>query len=579
MIKLSKSRVKALPIIMSILFMIIQVVTTLMLPNYTSDMINQGIAKNNTGFIVQAGMKMLGVTIIFIIAAIGNVYCAAKVSQGLGRELRSDIYAKVLNMSQGEMDQIGTSSLITRTTNDVNQIQNVTMMALRMMIQSPIMLIGASIMAYQKESRLTSVFLVAIPIMIILVGLILYFATPLFKSLQKKTDDINLVFREGLTGVRVIRAFRQDDFEQKRFAKANQNYTQTARRVFSIVALMYPLMTLIMSGTNIGITWQAAHLIGNREMEIGNLVAFITYAMQILMSFMMLSVVFFLVPRAQASAVRINQILDSTSTLKEINHPETLPEGQTDLGLQFHQVKFFYGKAKVPALRDVTLKVTAGQTLAIIGGTGSGKTTMINLIPRIYDVSQGEVKVNRVDVRNVDINALQDHIALVPQKSVLFKGTVRSNLLFGNEKATDQELWHALDVAQASDFIKELPGQLDGAVEQGGNNFSGGQKQRLAIARALVKNADIYVFDDSFSALDFKTDAALRQALKTDEKIKNKIVVIVGQRVSTVASADQIVVLDDGKMVGLGTHQELKQNNVVYRDIVKSQIKDGDQNE
>lgn len=579
MIKLSKSRVKALPIIMSILFMIIQVVTTLMLPNYTSDMINQGIAKNNTGFIVQAGMKMLGVTIIFIIAAIGNVYCAAKVSQGLGRELRSDIYAKVLNMSQGEMDQIGTSSLITRTTNDVNQIQNVTMMALRMMIQSPIMLIGASIMAYQKESRLTSVFLVAIPIMIILVGLILYFATPLFKSLQKKTDDINLVFREGLTGVRVIRAFRQDDFEQKRFAKANQNYTQTARRVFSIVALMYPLMTLIMSGTNIGITWQAAHLIGNREMEIGNLVAFITYAMQILMSFMMLSVVFFLVPRAQASAVRINQILDSTSTLKEINHPETLPEGQTDLGLQFHQVKFFYGKAKVPALRDVTLKVTAGQTLAIIGGTGSGKTTMINLIPRIYDVSQGEVKVNGVDVRNVDINALQDHIALVPQKSVLFKGTVRSNLLFGNEKATDQELWHALDVAQASDFIKELPGQLDGAVEQGGNNFSGGQKQRLAIARALVKNADIYVFDDSFSALDFKTDAALRQALKTDEKIKNKIVVIVGQRVSTVASADQIVVLDDGKMVGLGTHQELKQNNVVYRDIVKSQIKDGDQNE
>lgn len=579
MIKLSKSRVKALPIIMSILFMIIQVVTTLMLPNYTSDMINQGIAKNNTGFIVQAGMKMLGVTIIFIIAAIGNVYCAAKVSQGLGRELRSDIYAKVLNMSQGEMDQIGTSSLITRTTNDVNQIQNVTMMALRMMIQSPIMLIGASIMAYQKESRLTSVFLVAIPIMIILVGLILYFATPLFKSLQKKTDDINLVFREGLTGVRVIRAFRQDDFEQKRFAKANQNYTQTARRVFSIVALMYPLMTLIMSGTNIGITWQAAHLIGNREMEIGNLVAFITYAMQILMSFMMLSVVFFLVPRAQASAVRINQILDSTSTLKEINHPETLPEGQTDLGLQFNQVKFFYGKAKVPALRDVTLKVTAGQTLAIIGGTGSGKTTMINLIPRIYDVSQGEVKVNGVDVRNVDINALQDHIALVPQKSVLFKGTVRSNLLFGNEKATDQELWHALDVAQASDFIKELPGQLDGAVEQGGNNFSGGQKQRLAIARALVKNADIYVFDDSFSALDFKTDAALRQALKTDEKIKNKIVVIVGQRVSTVASADQIVVLDDGKMVGLGTHQELKQNNVVYRDIVKSQIKDGDQNE
>ena len=576
MFKLSKSRVKTLLIFMAIIFMIVQVITTLMLPNYTSDIINQGIAKNNTDFIVQTGLKMLGVTIIFILAAIGNVYCAAKVSQGLGKEIRSDIYKKVLNMSQSEIDQIGTSSLITRTTNDVNQIQNVTMMALRMMIQSPIMLIGASIMAYQKEAKLTSVFLISIPIMLILVGIILFFATPLFKSLQKKTDDINLVFREGLTGVRVIRAFRQDDFEQQRFAKVNKNYTQTARKVFSIVALMYPLMTLIMSGTNIGITWQAAHLIGNRQMEIGNLVAFITYAMQILMSFMMLSMVFFLVPRAQASAVRINQILDSSSNLKEPTNPTPIPSETTNLGLQFDHVKFFYGKAKVPAVSDVNLQMKAGQTLAIIGGTGSGKTTMINLIPRIYDVSQGVVKVNGIDVKNVDIDELQDHIALVPQKSVLFKGTIRSNLLFGNEKATDQELWHALEIAQASDFIKELPGQLDGTVEQGGDNFSGGQKQRLAIARALVKNADIYIFDDSFSALDFKTDASLRKALKTDQKIKNKIVVIVGQRVSTVASADQIVVLDDGKMVGIGTHQELKQNNEVYQDIVKSQIKDGD---
>lgn len=576
MFKLSKSRVKTLLIFMAIVFMIVQVITILMLPNYTSDIINQGIAKNNTDFIVQTGLKMLGVTTIFILAAIGNVYCAAKVSQGLGKEIRSDIYKKVLNMSQSEIDQIGTSSLITRTTNDVNQIQNVTMMALRMMIQSPIMLIGASVMAYQKEAKLTSVFLISIPIMLILVGIILFFATPLFKSLQKKTDDINLVFREGLTGVRVIRAFRQDDFEQQRFAKANKNYTQTARKVFSIVALMYPLMTLIMSGTNIGITWQAAHLIGNRQMEIGNLVAFITYAMQILMSFMMLSMVFFLVPRAQASAVRINQILDSSSNLKEPTNPTPIPSETTNLSLQFDHVKFFYGKAKVPAVSDVNLQMKAGQTLAIIGGTGSGKTTMINLIPRIYDASQGVVKVNGIDVKNVDINELQDHIALVPQKSVLFKGTIRSNLLFGNEKATDQELWHALEVAQASDFIKELPGQLDGTVEQGGDNFSGGQKQRLAIARALVKNADIYIFDDSFSALDFKTDASLRKALKTDPKIKNKIVVIVGQRVSTVASADQIVVLDDGKMVGIGTHQELKQNNEVYQDIVKSQIKDGD---
>ena len=290
----------------------------------------------------------------------------------------------------------------------------------------------------------------------------------------------------------------------------------------------------------------------------------------------MLSMVFFLVPRAQASAVRINQILDSSSNLKEPTNPTPIPSETTNVSLQFDHVKFFYGKAKVPAVSDVNLQMKAGQTLAIIGGTGSGKTTMINLLPRIYDASQGVVQVNGSDVKNVDINELQDHIALVPQKSVLFKGTIRSNLLFGNEKATDQELWHALEVAQASDFIKELPGQLDGTVEQGGDNFSGGQKQRLAIARALVKNADIYIFDDSFSALDFKTDASLRKALKTDPKIKNKIVVIVGQRVSTVASADQIVVLDDGKMVGIGTHQELKQNNEVYQDIVKSQIKDGD---
>ncbi|BDR59303.1 ABC transporter ATP-binding protein [Xylocopilactobacillus apicola] len=577
MIKLSKSRVKNVLVFLSIVFMIVQVVTTLMLPNYTSDMINNGIAKNNTGYIVQAGMKMLGVTVIFILAAIGNVYCAAQVSQGFGKELRSDIYSKVLNMSRGEFDKVGTASLITRTTNDVNQIQNVTMMALRMMIQSPIMLIGASVMAYRKEAKLTSVFLVAIPVLIVFVGLILYFATPLFKSLQKKTDRINLIFREGLTGVRVIRAFRQDDFEQNRFDEANKDYTNTARKVFSLVSLMFPVMTLVMSGTNIGITWQASHLIGNIEMQMGNLVAFITYAMQILMSFMMLSMVFFLVPRAQASAARINEILDSKSELKETSSPTEIPTEIMDLSLEFKNVDFFYGKAKVPALSGVNLTMNQGQTLAIIGGTGSGKSTMINLIPRIYDATHGSVKINGIDVKDTNIDALQDHVSLVPQKSVLFKGTVRSNLLFGDESATDEQLWHALEVAQASDFVKELPGQLDGVVEQGGDNFSGGQKQRLAIARALVKSADIYIFDDSFSALDFKTDALLRQALKDDERIKNKIVVIVGQRVSTVASADQIVVLDDGKMVGLGTHQELKKNNEVYQDIVNSQIKEGDQ--
>ena len=575
MIKLSKSRLPIFGVIMATLLMVVQVVTTLSLPNLTSDMVNFGIAKNDNVYIWQTGVRMLLVTALSVVAAIGNVYFAAKISQGLGQKLRHDIYGKVLGMSLDEFGQTGTASLITRTTNDVNQIQNVMMMAMRMMIQAPIMLVGAAFMAYQKEAKLTSVFLISIPVLIIVIGGILFFATPLFKSLQKKTDNLNLIFREGLTGVRVIRAFRQDKFEQDRFDGANEDYTSTAKKVFSLVAVMFPLMTLIMSGTNIGITWQGAHLIGSMDMQVGNLIAFITYAMQILMSFMMLSMVFFMVPRAQASAARINEILDSENELTEATTTTKIADKTPSLDLD--QIEFYYKGAEAPALSKVNANMKAGETLAIIGGTGSGKTTLVNLIPRFFDVTSGAVRVNGVDVREVSKNDLQDQIALVPQKAVLFRGTIRENLLYGDKNATDAELWHALDVAQASDFVKELDGQLDATVEQGGDNFSGGQKQRLAIARALVKKASIYIFDDSFSALDFKTDAALRQALKDDAEINNKVVVIVGQRVSTVASADQILVLDEGKMVGIGTHQELKQNNETYKEIVASQIREGDQ--
>lgn len=575
MIKLSKSRLPIFGVIMATLLMVVQVVTTLSLPNLTSDMVNFGIAKNDNAYIWQTGVRMLLVTALSVVAAIGNVYFAAKISQGLGQKLRHDIYGKVLGMSLDEFGQTGTASLITRTTNDVNQIQNVMMMAMRMMIQAPIMLVGAAFMAYQKEAKLTSVFLISIPVLIIVIGGILFFATPLFKSLQKKTDNLNLIFREGLTGVRVIRAFRQDKFEQDRFDGANEDYTSTAKKVFSLVAVMFPLMTLIMSGTNIGITWQGAHLIGSMDMQVGNLIAFITYAMQILMSFMMLSMVFFMVPRAQASAARINEILDSENELTEATTTTKIADKTPSLDLD--QIEFYYKGAEAPALSKVNANMKAGETLAIIGGTGSGKTTLVNLIPRFFDVTSGAVRVNGVDVREVSKNDLQDQIALVPQKAVLFRGTIRENLLYGDKNATDAELWHALDVAQASDFVKELDGQLDATVEQGGDNFSGGQKQRLAIARALVKKASIYIFDDSFSALDFKTDAALRQALKDDAEINNKVVVIVGQRVSTVASADQILVLDEGKMVGIGTHQELKQNNETYKEIVASQIREGDQ--
>lgn len=576
MIKLAKSRVQILPVLLAIIFMTVQVIMLLELPNLTSDMVNYGIAKNDNDYIWQTGMKMLGVTLISVVAAIVNVFFASRVSQGMGKSLRNDIYEKVLGMSQSEYNQFSTASMITRTTNDVTQIQNVMMMALRMMIQAPIMLVGASIMAYQKEAKLTSIFLISIPTMIVLVGIIMYFATPLFKSLQKKTDNLNLIFREGLTGVRVIRAFRQDKFEQDRFDGANVDYTSTAKKVFTLVGLMFPVMTLIMSFTNVGITWNGAHLIGSMDMQVGNLIAFMTYATQILMSFMMLSTVFFLIPRAQASATRIREVLETTNEIKNAPNPKPLDNDQ-ELSLNFKDVEFSYQKAEEPVLSGVTAGIKQGQTLAIIGGTGSGKSSLVNLIPRFFDVSNGSVSVNGVNVKDAEISALQNHVSMVPQKAVLFKGTVKSNLLYGNENATDAELWHALDIAQAKGFVEELDGQLDAIVEQGGDNFSGGQKQRLAIARALVKDADIYVFDDSFSALDFKTDAVLRQALKDDKKIQQKIIVIVGQRVSTIASADQIIVLDDGKMVGLGTHAELKANNETYQEIVSSQIRKGDQ--
>lgn len=575
LIKLSKNRVNLWSVLLAVVFMVIQVIATLNLPNLTSDMVNLGIAKGDNDYIMQAGMKMLVVTLISVIAAICNVYFAARISQGFGEKLRSAIFSKVLNMSLTEYGQVGTASMITRTTNDVNQIQNVSMMALRMMIQAPIMLIGASIMAYNKESRLTSVFLVAIPVLIVVVGVVMYFATPLFKSLQGKTDKLNLIFREGLTGVRVIRSFRQDDFEQVRFDGANTDYTSTAKKVFSLVALMFPLMTLIMSGTNIAITWQGAHLIGNMDMQVGNLIAFITYAMQILMSFMMLSMVFFLVPRAQASASRISELLDSKNELIPAADPKQIADKPA--ALEFDNVDFFYPKASVAAVKNVTAQVKQGETLAIIGGTGAGKTTLLNLIPRFFDVTNGAVKVNGVNVKDVTKQDLQAQVSLAPQKAVLFKGTIRDNLLFGKADATDAEMWRALDIAQASEFVKDLDGQLDAEVEQNGDNFSGGQRQRLSIARALIKEADLYLFDDSFSALDFKTDANLRQALKDDEVMQKKIVVIVGQRVSTVASADQIIVLNEGEMVGLGTHEYLKAENKTYQEIVKSQIREEDQ--
>ncbi|NVY95628.1 ABC transporter ATP-binding protein [Lactobacillus sp. DCY120] len=572
MFQLMKGRVSFWKVAGTVIFMILQVLTTLYLPNLTADIVNNGITKGDTHYIIIASGKMLLTSILVVLASFSNVFLAAQVSQKLGQKLRTDIYQKVLYMSNDEFDQVGTSSLITRTTNDVLQVQNVVMMLLRMMIMAPIMMIGASLMAYQKNAQLTQVFLIVIPILAIVLGIIMYWAVPLFKAMQQKTDRLNLIFREGLTGVRVIRAFRQDQYEQKRFGQANQDYTHNAEKVYSIVAAMPPIMTLIMGGTNIGITWLGAHYIAQQSLQVGNLIAFMTYAMQILMSCTMLAVVFVVVPRAQASAARIRGVLDLQSQLQE---PKTSsPNPSSRASLEFRKVGFRYQQAEKSVLTGVNFQAQAGQTVGIIGGTGSGKTTLVSLISRMYDVTTGAVLVNGSDVRQQTLTEINTQVAVAFQKAILFKGSLRENLQYGNSEATDEQLWHALAIAQAQDFVQAAQG-LETWVEQDGSNFSGGQRQRLTIARALVKEAAIYVFDDSFSALDFQTDARLRQALRQDPRMKTKIIVIVGQRISTIADADTILVLDQGQMVGCGTHAELKAKNATYQEIMQSQIKGG----
>lgn len=573
MVKLMRRNLDWWAIITATIFLGFQVVCDLSLPNLTSNLINNGVAKGNVGYIWQIGLQMLGLTLVGIFAAAGNVYFASTQAQKMGARLRGKIFKKVLSFGNYEMDKFGSSSLITRTTNDVMQIQNVTIMMLRMMIMAPLMLIGASVMAYFNEKRLTSIFLVSIPILLIAIGCAMYFAVPLFQKLQKQIDRINLIFREGLTGVRVIRAFRQDKFEQERFDRANKDYTETGIKVFSIVSLMFPIMTLVLNVTNMGIIWFGAKLIANHEMQVGNLVAFMTYASMILFSFMMLSMIFVLVPRAEAAAKRINAVLEIENSINDAESEIGRDSDKIQASLEFKNVSFRYRGAEDLALDNLSVDVKGGETLAIIGGTGSGKSTLINLIPRLYDVNSGEVLVDGNDVRKYSLHDLHDKVAFVQQKAVLFKGTIRSNLLIGNPEATEEDMWKALEVAQAKDFISDLPDGLDAVVEQGGDNFSGGQKQRLAIARAIIKPASIYVFDDSFSALDFKTDAKLRLALRQDERISKAIIVIVAQRISTVTGADHIVVLDEGKVVGQGTHKELLADNTTYQEIVESQMK------
>ncbi|KFN89733.1 ABC transporter ATP-binding protein [Tetragenococcus muriaticus] len=560
--------------LIAVAFMVFQVIADLYLPNMTSNIIDNGVATGDIDYIWRIGGIMMIISVISIIAAFGNAFFATRESQRLGKKLRSEIYKKAENFSIDTFGHYGAASLITRTTNDVNQIQRVIQMFLRLMIQAPIMLLGASFLAYQQDDQLTKVFFVVIPLVIIAVGGIMYFAVPLFRSMQQKTDRINLVFREELTGVRVIRAFNKESYETDRFDEANRDFTHTAIKVNTIVALMMPLMTLIMSGTNIGITWFGGQYIADMQLEVGNMIAFITYAMQILISFMMLSMIFVMVPRAQASADRINEVLEETDDIVDSQHPENINLNQTEATLAFDQVNFRYADADNLALEDVNFEATAGQTVAIIGGTGSGKTTFINLIPRLHEVTSGSIRLNGHDIQNIRQYDLRELVGFVPQTAVLFRGTIRENLCYGNQEATDQQIWKALEIAQANDFVSQMPDGLDSHVEQGGGNFSGGQRQRLAIARALIKDADVYVFDDSFSALDFKTDANLRQALQ--EEVTTAIRVIVAQRVSTIMDADIILVLDAEKVVGKGTHKELLANNETYQEIAYSQLREED---
>ena len=576
MIRIARKNLALWATIGAVFFLLIQVSCDLYLPTVTADLVNRGIVQKDMGVIWNEGIKMLIVAAIGLVAAGLNVYFAATQSMKVGEKLRSQIYHKVLRFSNREMDEFGDSSLITRSTNDIVQIQNVMVQMLRMMLQSPVMLVAACVLAYVREPQLTKVFFISLPILAIIVMAVMYFAVPLFKSIQKKTDRINLIFREGLTGVRVIRAFRQEEREQNRFKKANEDYTQTGIKAFTIVSTLFPVVTLILGMTNIAIILLGGHLVANMSMQVGDLIAFMTYATQIMISFMMLSMIFVFVPRASASATRVNAVLDQPISIH--NAPEKDQEKisiNQPASLEFKNVDFRFHGAERLALHDLNFKVTAGQTLAIIGGTGSGKSALVNLIPRLFDIESGEIKVDGVPVKKLSQHNLHEVISITQQQAVLFSGTIRSNLQFGYEEATDKEMWHALEIAQAADFVRE-EGGLDAVVEQNGSNFSGGQRQRLAIARTIIKPASIYVFDDSFSALDFETDAKLRAALAKDPQIQRAVTVIVAQRISTVVDADQIIVLDEGRVVGQGTHQELKAHNETYQQIIKSQVEKGD---
>ncbi len=557
-------------IILGIILTFTQSMLSLYLPNLMSSIVNNGIVGQDLDEVFRYGRYMLYVTLGFMACAISATFVASRVSAGFANKLRNAIYSKVQKFSLTEYKKISTSSLITRTTNDVTQVQQLTLMSMRMMIQAPLMCIGGIIMALSKNKQLSFLFVVVIPLLLVAIILLAKKILPLFTKLQKLTDRINQVIREKLTGVRVIRAFATQGYERKRYDKANKDIYNVSLKASYRMAILMPVVMFVINMSSVAVVWFGSHLVGDGAMQIGDMMAFMQYAIQVLFSILAVTMLFVMIPRAMVSVKRINEVLDTESVIKE--KTEFVPKEKfTKPGeIEFINATFKYLDGDEPVLSDMNFKIEKGQTVAILGGTGSGKTSLLSLIMRFYDITSGTIKVGGVDIKDIPLEQLRDMMGYVPQKSVLFSGTIESNIKYGKQDATEEEMIRAAKISQSYDFINSLDEKFNAPVAQGGTNFSGGQKQRLSIARAIVKNPDIYLFDDSFSALDFQTDKKLREALA--ENVNGATVVIVAQRVSTVLNADKILFIDEGKIIAQGTHKELYNSCEEYREVVLSQI-------
>ena len=569
MLKLLKYMKPFTGIILTIvIFMLGQAIAELYLPTLMSDIVNNGMVSGDTGYITRNGIYMLLVAFASSICSMVGSFLSSKAAVGFGRDIREKIFTKIEGFSLHEFDKVGTASLITRTTNDITQIQLMLVMSFRFIIYSPILCIGGIIMALSKDKQLTTILGVSVPTLLILMVCVAIAIVPLFQILQKRLDKVNLVAREGLTGIRVIRAFNRILFERNRFKKSNEELMDVSIKANRIMAIIQPIMLLTLNLTSLAIIWFGGFRIAQNNLKLGDMMAFTQYAMQIMFSLIMVSIMFVMMPRAEASAVRVSEVMDMEAEI--IDPKEAKTEENIRGHVEFKNVFFRYPEGQAPVLMDISFVTKPGETTAIIGGTGSGKSSLISLIPRFYDIESGQILIDGVDVRDMTQEHLRAKIGFIPQSVVLFSGTVTENIKYGKDDATDEEVLHAAEVAQASTFIQNMADGFDSYIAQGGTNISGGQKQRLSIARALVRKPEIYIFDDSFSALDFKTDASLRSALK--KETQDSAVIIVAQRVSTIMNADRIIVLDEGKIAGMGTHRELLRTCEIYKEIVSSQL-------